>query len=336
MNVLILRPDHIGDMLLTTPFLAAMRKSFPDWNITVLCGSWSMPILKGNPNFNNVAVCDFPWLARGSGTLWNHLFSTISELRKSSFDIVINLRIAAKEAVMAKIIGGRQILGFDMGKSKWAHGITVPYRTDCHIADLYLEFADVLGGEKTHNGLELFLSGEDISSNKHIRNLPEKYVICAPGAGYKSKFWVPERWSVIADWIVSELNIPILFTGSLSEKEMIEHIAGKMSRCAVNLAGQTSIRETAVLIKRALFLVSVDSAAMHIASAVDTPVVALFGPTNPAHWGPYPNNCPNQIISKMSDFELFRGSFTRKGGMDLIQVEDIKLTLEELCKRLQC
>jgi len=331
MNVLILRPDHIGDMLLTTPFLSALRKAFPEWNITVLCGSWTFPVLENNPNYNNVVLCNYPWLARDARASWKKFFSTIVELRLKKFDIVFNLRKAAKAASVARAINGRQIWGFDVRKSAWAHTHTIPYRTDCHIADLYLEFVNAQGVRPEHYGLEFCLNEEEISDFCRKVELPERYVVLAPGAGYPEKLWLQSRWAETAGFIVRELNFPVVFTGSGTERTLMRGITDTMQEAAIDLTGQLSIRQAGVLVKKAQFVVSVDTAAMHIASAVRTSVVALFGPTNPVHWGPYPNGRANRVLSKVTEFKLGRGSTNKSGGMELITVEDVKSAVYSLC-----
>ena len=332
MNALILRPDHIGDMLLTTPFLTALRKAFPEWNITVLCGTWAFPVLENNPNYNDIVLCNYPWLARGVKASWKTFFSTIVDLRQKKFDIVYNLRKAAKAASVARAINGRQTWGFDVSKSAWAHTHKIPYRTGCHIADLYLDFIKAQGVQPEHHGLEFFLSDDEISEFHRKVELPERYVVLAPGAGYPEKLWSRSRWAETAVFIAGELNFPVVFTGSAGECDMVKNIIDKMQKNALDLTGRLSIREAGILVKNAQFLVSVDTAAMHIASAVRTPVIALFGPTNPVHWGPYPNGRANRVLSKITEFKLGRGSTNKAGGMELITVEDVKSAVYSVCE----
>jgi len=90
MNILILRPDHIGDMLLTTPLLSLLRKSFPKWKISILSGSWALPVLENNPNIDDIVVCDYPWLARGERASWTQFIQSVVDLRLKKYDIVFN------------------------------------------------------------------------------------------------------------------------------------------------------------------------------------------------------------------------------------------------------
>jgi len=334
MKVLVIRPDHIGDMLLTTPFLSALKNAFPGWHVTIACGSWSAPVLKNNPHYDEIIEVDFPWLARGRAASWLSFLKTIRSLRSQKFDIVFNLRKAAKTSAVAWSVHGRETWGFDVLKSTWAHSRTIRYRTDIHCADLYCEFITAqtgINGIITTHGLEFYIKDEEIRLLEEKVSIPERFVLCSPGAGYPEKLWLAERWARVADWIATTLELPVLFTGGREEQGLIRDITGKMEGRYTDMAGQLSLREAAVLVKKARFVISVDSAMMHIASAVGTPVVALFGPTNPVHWGPYPNGKTNRVLSKVHEFKQGRGSTNNRGGMDLITEDDVLKAISEVC-----
>ena len=165
MKALVIRPDHIGDMLLTTPFLSALKNAFPGWHITIACGSWSAPVLENNPHYDEIVEVDFPWLARGQTASWFSFLKLIRSLRSQKFDVVFNLRKAAKTSAVAWSVRGRETWGFDVLKSAWAHSRTVRYRTDIHCADLYCEYISAqpgFNGTIVTNGLELYIKDEEI------------------------------------------------------------------------------------------------------------------------------------------------------------------------------
>ncbi len=323
MNILILRPDHIGDMLLTTPLLASMRHGKPGDHITVLTGSWSASVLENNPDHDELVICDYPWLARGGKASWKDFFSVVFKLRRRDFDIVFNLRKAAKASAVAKIIGGKTLYGFDVGKSSWAHDKKIKYRTDLNIADLYLEFVNAVGTEPDHEGLKMVFSDKENDGFLTKTKPDSNYIVFSPGAGYKEKFWFTDKWAETADTLIRDCGIPVVFSGGPADVSMIGEIISQMKGEAECYAGKLTLRESSLLIKHSSLLVSVDSAAVHIASAVKTPVIALYGPTNPVHWGPYPNGCKNVVISKVEKFSLGRGSTNKEGGMELIESADI-------------
>jgi len=258
MNVLVLRPDHIGDMLLTTPFLASLRKSFPEWHIAVLCGSWSESILNHNPNYNEIILCDYPWLARSKPALWRLFVNTVKQMRAQHYELVINLRKAAKASAIARYINGKQIWGFDVGKSSWAHTHTIKYRTDIHIADLYCEFSRALGGIIKHTGLQLFFNENEIAEYENNVKLPARYAVIAPGAGYPEKLWKTDYWSRTADRIFERCGLDIVLIGSEGESGMTDTIRSSMKNPAHDVAGKLSVRSAAYVIKKAVFVNAVE------------------------------------------------------------------------------
>lgn len=330
MKILILRPDHIGDMLLTTPFLSSLRTSFVEADIDILCGSWAVSMLENNPNVDKIHIVDFPWLARGSKDSHIDFFNKISAVRKEKYDIVINLRKAAKTAIVAKYLGRKSVYGFDVGKSKWAHTHKIHYRTDINIADLYLEFVKEMGGSISHNGLEIFYQESEITDFENKYKTGDKFVVIAPGAGYKEKYWDNLKWSETINEISRELKIQVYLIGGPGDNAIAKDIESKLECNINNFVGKLSLRESSILVKKASAVVSVDSAAMHIASAVKTPVIALFGPTNPAQWGPYSNGKKNIIHSKVKEFKIGSGSTNKDGGMELIEVDEVVASVKEI------
>ena len=115
-----------------------------------------------------------------------------------------------------------------------------------------------------------------------------------------------------------DFNISIVLTGTKSEKSLIQEITSKMQGKFIDLCGELTIRELAMLIEKSRLLLTVDSAVMHIATAVKTPLIALFGFTNPVLWGPYPNRDNQIVIFKSPDKRLC------KDNMKNIEVEDVQ------------
>jgi len=261
-------------------------------------------VLENNPNIDDIIWCEYPWLSRAEYKPWKYFIWIMRYLRKQKFDIIFNMRKATKEAVIARLIGAKDIIGFDVPKSAWTNTCTYPYDCNKHIADL---FVDLIGNTipPPHNGLELFLTDEEINEFKKYTS---KYIVLAHQSPDTQKMWDIEKWIPIESWIVTDTkyNITALYSGMFS------------------------LRQVFSLIKNAELVISVDSAPVHIASAVRTPVIALYGKHNPKHWGPYPNGEFNQIICKVEEFECLSGTSTKTDGMKLIEVEDVKEAIRRL------
>ncbi len=321
-KVLFFRPDHIGDLLLTTPAIHSLKKSFPELNLTAAVGSWSAEILKYNPYINDISIISLPWLARDTKASYIEMIKKIFQLRRSNYDHIFSFRIAAKSALVSYILGGKKRWGFDVVKSRWAFTDKVSYNTKKHVVENYLDIIETFGAKRENNGLEIFIRDEERSNFIKKFNLPDDYVVISPGAGYSPKLWISERWAKIADWL--SFNIPVVITGSNSEKSLIKEITSEMKGKFVNLCGELSIRELAVLIEKSKLLISVDSASMHIASALSTPLIALFGFTDPVQWGPYPVKNTNIVIFKRLKGQKFENNLKN------IEVEDVKKEVENI------
>ena len=323
-KVLFFRPDHIGDLLLTTPAIHSLKKSFPELNLTAGVGSWSAEILKYNPYIDDISIINLPWLARDTKASYIEMIKKIFQLRRSNYDHIFSFRIAAKSALVSYILGGKKRWGFDVVKSRWAFTDKVSYNTKKHVVENYLDIIETFGAKRENNGLEIFIRDEERSNFIKRFALPDDYVVISPGAGYSPKLWISERWAEIADWVRIDLKIPVVVTGSNSEKPIIKKIISEMKGKYINLCGKLSIRELAVLIEKCKLLISVDSATMHIASALNTPLIALFGFTDPVQWGPYPVKNTNSVIFKRLKNQKFENS------MKNIEVEDVKRAVEHV------
>ena len=298
-SILIFRPDHLGDVLLTTPALRLLREARPDARIVMAVGQWSREVIAGNPHVDAIVDIDLPWLARHTGANWSACLRSISHLRAQHFDVVFNFRVAAKSAVVTRMLGARDRWGFDAPKSAWAHNHRIPGDLRRHAVDNYCDLMrGYVGDAPTPDRLEFF--GADthqtaVAGRLRQAGIAGPFLICAPGAGYAMKCWPIDRWVALVDALHEIYNWPVILTGSSGERLLCDAIKNATSHRIHNFAGRCGIGELAALLARAHGSVTVDSFTMHLAAAQGTPLVALFGPTNHRHWGPWPGN-PNQIV----------------------------------------
>jgi len=339
-KILFFRPDHIGDLLLTTPAICSMKKSFPENELVVMANPSAKDILLNNPYVDRIEPCDFV-LIKGLGR--KVISSTLSNLvktRKDKYDSVFNFRVSAVAALFVFLSGGEKIYGFDIKKSRWAHSEIVTYEPNTHVVDNYLSLVESYGCRREYNnGLELFLDDNERKKFREKFDIREDYIVLAPGAGELSKMWDNDRWSQLADWIAENLNYSLFFSGGEHEKSLIAGIMGAMESNTENIyntAGKVNLREFCALVEGAQFVISVDSGSVHIAVATKTPVIGLYGPHNPAEWGPYPNGLPNKIVFKKN----FDCQFCKKYDcrtrycMKDISVVDVIEKIRELLKDL--
>jgi lipopolysaccharide heptosyltransferase II len=156
-------------------------------------------------------------------------------------------------------------------------------------------------------------------------------VILQPGARYWFKAWPPERFAELADYLTSQCGSQVLIGGSGQDIDIAQQIQGMAKKASIVMAGRTTIKQFAAIAKQSVLFVGSDSGAMHMASAVGTPVVALFGPSNPREWGP--RGGPVEVLYKEIDCRSCFHPTCRRGEencMKLIAVPEVVAAAERL------
>ncbi len=296
MNILIVKLSAIGDVIHTLPSLAALRKLYPEAHITWVVEEAAAGLLKNHPLLDAVLISRRKsWiksLRKGEFSLpLREVRAFLQELRQHSYDLVIDFHGLLKSAVIVLLSGSQRKLGYDSLQelSGLFYNEKIPEDMNKHAVDRYLDFPRYLGAKIAK--AQFILPSDNAAQAKvqsllakhHLEN--KKFIAVNPVAYWETKLWGDEKFARLADSIKTKLNIEVVFTGS--EKESIEKITARMQNKAVNLAGETTLPELAYLYQKALLLITTDSGPMHLAAAVGTPVVALFGPTDPQRTGPY-------------------------------------------------
>jgi len=296
-RILIIRPDHLGDMLLTTPAIKAIKAQRPELSIHVLCGDWCADILANFEEVDRVLTLPFPGFRReaaGGGNPYLLALQSARKLRRVGYDSAIIMRPDHWwGALLAFLAGIQERIGYDAPGA--APFLTAALRLEHqHVVEQNLRlagtFADIPRGDAVR--LDFPLQSVDcdrIDARLSDLGIPAGApIICIhPGSGASSKLWRADKWGTVADALAQEHSAAIVFTGTAGEKAIIEGIAGKMKAGSSIIAGSTSVGELAALYRRALIVLGPDSGAMHIAAAVHRPTVALFGPADPIEFAPW-------------------------------------------------
>jgi heptosyltransferase-1 len=299
MNILIVKLSAIGDVVHTLPSLAALRILYPDAHITWVVEEASFDIIKNHPYLDRVLVSRRKYWVdnlkrfRNVSEAITEIRSLISDLRDRHYDLVIDFHGLLKSSIFVFLSGGKRKLGYDSMQEMSGFFLDEKIFEDMskHAVDRYMDFPRYLGVEVEQP--EFFISiGED--NKTRVRKLlrtnnidsADPFVAINVIAFWETKLWDDDKFARLCDRIVEELNYTVVFTGSTSGGS-IERIRSKMTQPSVNLEGLTSLRDLAYLYTLSALLVTTDSGPMHIAAAVKTPTVALFGPTDPARTGPY-------------------------------------------------
>lgn len=303
MNILIVKMSAIGDVIHTLPALHAIRKHYPDARITWLVEEAASGLVEGHQALDRVLVSKRKRWVRGilgSSCLESirEVHHFIKELRDTRYDLVLDFQGLLKSGVLVGLSRGKRKIGFDKGMEHQEHSYLFlnervpPVDMDNHALLRGMMLLDVLGIQSKEIVFNLPVQDQhrDMVDDLLVRHGLREFkplVAIHPGAKWETKLWSNQKFSSLADRLIEQYDAKVVFTGSQADRRTIQDIMSGMKGEAANLAGETSLKTLAALYEKTDFLVSTDTGPMHVAAAVGTPVVALFGPTAPWRTGPF-------------------------------------------------
>jgi len=284
-RILLVSLSNIGDVVLTFPVVDILVNKFPSSEVSVIVGPKAETLLEGNPNIEEVIVFD----KHQNGF---KMLSWILGLRKKRYDMVIDLRNTA----IPFLVSAKYKTSLGKGKPQ-----------NVHMKRKHLErLKSVVQFSSESNDKKALVVGKEDSSFvdrllKENGIVEGECVVIAPGAADRRKRWLDKNFSSVADEIIKKYGKKIVLIGDENDRVIAQNVVKFMENEPVNLCGKTSLIQTAEVIRRGKLLISNDSAPMHIASYLDVPVLALFGPTNPISYGPWSNLCKSLKASSEID-----------------------------------
>ena len=288
--ILLVKLSSFGDVLHALPTLEALRAAYPAAHITWLVEAAYAPLLSGHPALDEVWVA--PRLRPAeffSGSNPARRRRLIKLLRSRLFDLVVDVQGLLKSAVWVALARSPRKVGYDQTRELSYLALTErvpPFDPEAHTVKRYLNLAHYLGAPPTLPVFRLGLdAGVDISTlipGEADRPL----AVLHPGARWASKLWPPASWAHLAEWLRGQ-GFRVAVTGSAADRELAASLTAQCRAPLLNLAGRTSLAELAGVLRRARLAVTTDTGAMHLAAALGTKVVALFGPTAPWRTGPF-------------------------------------------------
>lgn len=339
-NILIIKPSSLGDIVMALPALTALRKSFPDAEISWLIRPEFAPLLENHPHLTEIIPFDRKFL----GKAWFHprafasLLSLIRRLRCAEFDAVIDLQGLFRTASLAWLSGSQYRLGMTTARELahifYTHKITRDQ--DCvHVVDYYLKVVRAAGASES--AVQFILPAEPFAVDSVGRMLKshnvksDNYAVFIPGSVHRLKCWPVERFAGLANKIASRFGLSIVAAGTESEKSIVERLESKARVPIVNLAGQTSLGELIALLKAARVVVSNDTGPGHIAAALGMPLVMIFGPSNPVRLFPYRRP---ETLAAVDPFErgLKLHSSDPAHAIEVITVDDV---YQKVCEQIR-
>jgi len=303
-RVLVRGTNWIGDAVLTTPALTALRAGFPDARIALLAKTAVAELLQGHPAVDDIVLYRDPGPHAGLGGK----LSLAIQLSRGRYDLAILFQNAFEAAAITALAGIPNRYGFATDGRSLLLTHRVPLTPNIrrrHQVEYYLDLLRPLGipVDPVAPTLRTTLE-EDAAAVEYLRAFgvePARVVIgLNPGSVYGSaKRWLPERYAHVADRLAAEHEACVLIFGGRGEESLGAAIAGMMKAPTIVLSGRTSVRQLMALIKRCRLFITNDTGPMHIAQAFGVPLVAIFGPTDPATTSPFGKG--HELIRKPVD-----------------------------------
>lgn len=282
-SLCILRLSAIGDVCHTLAVVQAIQRQYPQAEITWIIGKAEASLMAGIANVNLV-VYDKKTGWRGVWALWQ-------QLKGKRFDYLLNLQTAFRASILSLGIRAKVKVGFNRDRARegqWLFtNLKVEQTASPHVLDGQMMFAKAIGVADLRPKWQLPISPADEQAVQFCLDFTKRNVLIAPCSSKAEKDWLPERYAEIANFLFAK-QVNVIVCGSPTEYELAT--AAKIQQLAPNVqnvAGKTTLKQLAALIKQVDLVISSDSGPAHIATTQQTPVIGLYAVHNPRRTGPY-------------------------------------------------
>jgi lipopolysaccharide heptosyltransferase II len=285
-KILIILHGSIGDVTRALPLATLLRRSYPKARLAWAVEPAALPLVEHYPGLDEIILFD-------RRRWWRDLGPFLAKIRSRRFDLVLDLQRHLKSGVISLLSGAPHRIGFHRSDSKefnWLfNNHFLPAVGDgVSKLDHYLRFAEYLGIETAPVEWQLALTESEQSAvDKHLTGIRGGFAVLFVGSRWESKRWFPEQIAECARLIAERHHLTVVLLGGRDDKSLGRESEELSQLGLTNLVGQTSLREAIGIVARAKIAVGPDTGLMHIAAAVGTPVVSLWGATSPERAGPH-------------------------------------------------
>lgn len=294
-RILIIKPSSLGDIVHALPILAALREKYPQAHIAWIVANSFASLLEGHPLLDEVIRFDRVRYGRmwRSPSAFVDFWRFVRDVRRKRFDWVIDLQGLIRSGLLSYFSGARRRIGFADARetaSFYYNQRVRPPHTAEHAVDRVIALGEEIGLRMRPPQFPLAIRDVErttvrgLVQDRSASNAPIVAVI--PGARWPSKLWLADRYAVVSRRL-TESGFRCMLLGAPGERELANEIREKAGVEFIDLVGRTTLRELAALLELSHAVVCQDSGPMHIAAALEKPIVAVFGPTNPKRTGPY-------------------------------------------------
>ncbi|GBE03902.1 lipopolysaccharide heptosyltransferase 1 [bacterium BMS3Abin09] len=296
MKILVIKPSSLGDVIHALPFLNSVKESFPTAEIDWVISKSLKGLLEDNPLINDLIV-----LNKDSWKNIRRLPKTLAEiarlkkqLKKKEYNFVVDLQGLLRSGLIAFSTHATQKVGFADSRE----GSTIFYDKkltvdrSLHAVDKCLEAAKAIGANLKKAKFPLNVSKDAKERMRELLGDTDEYIVIVPSARWASKRWPAEKFAAL----IKKTSFPCVIAGTKGDRKISKKIIDSINKgghkknwknTIIDLCGKTDLKELTALLAGAEAVVSNDSGPMHIAAALNKPVVAIFGPTDPVKTGPY-------------------------------------------------
>lgn len=291
-RILLLRLERIGDLILALPAIRDVRALAPDAEIDLVVGSWNAPLAGAIEDVNRVETLDARWLARaGSGLGLRALLVAARRWRTRHYDLAINFEPDVRTNLMLGISGAAWTAGFGSGGGGPLLDVALDYDVRAHTTDNTRRLVAAVFDRdpRTSVTTPLLVPSEDArrKASVYLPDVPGPLIGVHASGGRPIKQWEANRFSEVARRLIDERDATIVVTGAAADRSLVDAVKeGIPIDRVVDAAGDVDLLTLAALLQRLDVFITGDTGPMHLAWAVGTPIVAVFGPSDPARYAP--------------------------------------------------
>ncbi|TDB60678.1 putative lipopolysaccharide heptosyltransferase III [Photorhabdus khanii] len=298
-RILIIKLRHHGDVLLVTPVINTLKDNYPSVEIDVLLYKETEPILANFSSVANIFSMDRQWRKQGVRAHFSHEWRLLKQLRRRKYDIVINLADQWYSAFVTRFTRAKVRIGFDLAKRRslfWTKCFTNLVPTEhsefLHIVEQNLSTLSLLNLPSTSTKVTMSYRQEDRDTVRVLleqHGVSQKYIVVQPTSRWFFKCWDEKKMSGTISALQSDGWTVVVTSGpDRKEEDMVETILSSCPKeSVISFAGLLTLPQLAALIDEANLFIGVDSISMHMAAALKTPCIALFGPSKLVFWRPW-------------------------------------------------
>lgn len=286
-RILLIRLDHVGDVIMSTVVLRPLREAFPQARIDFLVADWAYDVVKNSPYIDTVIPFKPAWFDRercpSLCAQIKDLRTLITIIKKGAYDTGIDLKGDLRQIIALFLSGVKYRISYGITGGGFFLSHHAEYRRGCHETEHNLELLKALGVTSGKAKIDFFVSGAAKKNAEKIlkgNGIPERFVVLHVLSGHNQKNWQNEKFSHLARHISVKKGLAVVLIGTDRDKKIVDDVIAAADVHAVNLCGKTDLETLAVVIKKASLFVGIDSGPAHIAAACGVPAIILFSGIN--------------------------------------------------------